>query len=504
MSESLLPFLLVGVARSGTTSLARLLDQASNGTCAVEPSPNLNVETRQMMEGRLLDPHTALFSTVIRRIRDHLKQGTGIYGEKDVTYAPFIPAIYHELPCRFVYIYRDGRDVVRSLINWHDRKFGSVYRECREIGDLNFSAVTAAANLPVHLDTSDYSRPRPPKDTPLHVEWPTLSRAEMCAYYWATVNDLYLDQLARIPSESWIGIDYTSPTPQAVFQVADFLGLDGLEEGVVSSMLNRRINSLSDRGESAAVAYPGWPNWDGGVRRKFDRFAAGTMERLGYYKEHAERWKPAGFGEFWKRQTSDTAWYEWMYEGRQSMHEDMIAWVKSRDGVGDSINSLIDFGCGRSVGYSYAFRLKRYIGVDISAENIRWCQQNRDTEKHRYLCADFITEEMPEKADLVFSSGTIDNCYDIDEYVAAMVRNANKWIYLTCYRGWFPNLPEHVYRYNSEHACFYNDVSLPRLLQRLQQLGCTEISALPLRTGSRDIPFETRVIARVPELKRGG
>lgn len=489
-------FLLVGVARSGTTSLARLLDQASNGCCVVEPSPNLNVETRQMMQGRLPDPCSILTRTVIKRLRE--QHGDVIYGEKDVTYAPFIKHISQEVSCRFVYIRRDGRDMVRSLINWHDRKFGSVYRECREAGDLNATAISAAANLPVHLDTSDYSRPRPPKGSSLHVEWPTLSRAEMCAYYWSTVNELYLDQFALIPRDSWIEIDYTSPSSDAVMKVADFLGLKGLEESVVSAMLDRKINSLGDRGESGVGGYPAWPDWDGGMRRKFDRFAAGTMTRFGYYRNDAERWKPVGYGEVWSQKAADIDWYEWMYAGRKPMHEAMLAWVESLERAGDSIASVTDFGCGLGVGYSQAFESKRYTGVDISPGNIRWCHQNRNNPLHRYLCSDFINNDMSEKADLVFSSGTIDNAYDIDEFVAAMVRNSKKWVYLTCYRGWFPDLPEHVYRYNPEHACFYNDISLPRLLQRLEQLGCSDISAIPLKTGNRDIPFETSVFARVP------
>lgn len=490
-------FLLVGVARSGTTSLTRLLDTASNSCCVVEPYPNLNVETRLMMEGRLEGVHGVLSRTVIQRIREQLMFNKGVvYGEKDVTYAPFITHIFQEQPCQFVFIHRDGRDVVRSLINWHDQKFGTVYRECRETGNLNSTSILSAANLPIALDSSDYSRPRPALGTPLDLEWPNLTRAEMCAYYWATVNELYLEQFAKIPQDAWIDIDYTCPNPEAVMNVANFLGLKGLESDVVSEMLAGRINSLKDRGQSEENGYPKWTEWDGGMRRRFDRFAAGAMARMGYYRVQAERWRPAGYGEVWKLQTADIAWYEWMYDGRRRMHEDMLSWIESLEPC-DHIGSITDFGCGRGVGYSEAFREKRYIGVDISQENIHWCQENRCVSQHSYICADFITEAMPEKTDLVFSSGTIDNCYDIDEYLAAMVRNAKKWIYLTCYRGWFPDLPEHVYRYNSEQCCFYNDVSLPRVLKRLRELGCFDISAVPLRTGNPDIPFETRIIARV-------
>jgi hypothetical protein len=490
-------FILAGVARSGTTSLARILDQASNGCCMVEPSPNLNVATRLMMEGRLEDPRRELSRTVVGRLKAHLAQPQGIYGEKDVTYAPFIRMIYEETGCRFVFCYRDGRDVVRSLINWHDKKFGSVYRECAEAGDLNSAAISAAANLLIGLDTSDYSRPRPPEDSPAYIEWESWSRPEMCAYYWSTVNELYLKELGRLPPSAWISIDYTAPSVEAVLQVARFVGLEGLEGEAVQGALDRRINSLQDRGEKAERVYPKWTDWDGGLRRRFDQRASVAMASLGLYRNESERWKPPSYGKVWSQEMANHAWYEWMYNGRKAMHDDMLAWIHTLEDTPDRINSVIDFGCGRAVGYSTSLQNKRYLGVDISKENIAWCQQNRDTSRHAYICADVIVDELPEKADLVFSSGTIDNAYDIDQYLAAMVRNSRKWIYLTCYRGWFPNIPEHLYRYDENHGCFYNDASLPRIMEQLEKLGCCVVSAVPLKTGNRDIPFETRIVAKL-------
>lgn len=501
MKKVKIPYLLVGVARSGTTSLARVLDHASNGCCVVEPVPNLNIETRLAMDGRSFDFQASLRDGVVNRLQNHLgDEGGQIYGEKDVSYAPFIELISRELPTRFVYIHRDGRDVVRSLVNWHDCKFGTVYRECADPGDLNSAAISSAANLPVHLDTSDYSRPRPARGSALNIEWPTLSRAEMCAYYWASVNDLYLEQLTKIPRDSWIAINYTDPSVEAVLQVAEFLELKGITADIVAPMLERRINSLSERGESDSGRYPRWPDWDGGMRRKFDRLAGRTMNSLGYYGPNpSTRWKPRNYGAFWMRRTSDENWYEWMFDGRRRAHDDMIAWVFSLDNAGDQIASVMDIGCGRGIGYSEIFRSKRYVGVDISEPNILWCQKNRYNKNHQYISIDFVEKELIEKVDLVFSSGTIDNCYDVDAYLAAMVRNAKKWIYLTCYRGWHPGISEHVYRYNADHGCFYNDISVPRLLERLENLGCIDISVTPIRVASGDIPFETRVTARVTQ-----
>lgn len=276
-------FFILSCARSGSTSLAKILNTAENGICAVEPTPNLNRETRDMMEGRIADPMAVLENTVIPRIWKKLTE-VEVYGEKNLTYGPFISYLYQALKCKFVFLKRDGRDVVRSLINWHEKKFGSIYRECKETGNLSPTAISAAANLPVHFDTSDYARPRPLKNDPLYNEWENFTRLEMCAYYWATVNELYFDNLQKLPNNAWIMIDYTTPTAQDIEEVADFLGLKGLDNKLVQNMLQQKINSLKDRNAPYDSLWPIWRNWDRSMRQSFEMIASKTMYRLGYYK----------------------------------------------------------------------------------------------------------------------------------------------------------------------------------------------------------------------------
>src|SRR5581483_10329906 len=121
--------------------------------------------------------------------------------------------------------------------------------------------------------------------------------------------------------------------------------------------------------------------------------------------------------------------------------------------------------------------------------------------RHEYVCADFITAPVKEQFDLVFSSGTLDNCYDIDAALASMVRHSRKWIAATFYRGWFPDLAEHRYAWSDQHTCFYNDASPARLRRALEALGCRDITIEPIEAGPgrRDTRFETRLVARVPE-----
>ncbi|OGA21477.1 MAG: hypothetical protein A3I02_01450 [Betaproteobacteria bacterium RIFCSPLOWO2_02_FULL_67_26] len=493
------PFFIVGSARSGTTSIARILGAASNVYLLVEPMPNLNIETRLMMDGRLEDPVAVLRGTVIKRV----ETGHGpsrIYGEKNVTLGPFLKYLHDAVKCKIVFIHRDGRDVARSMIDWHTQKFGNIYRECGELPPLARPALESAAALPVHHDTSDYSRPRPPVGSALWHDWPHLSRFEMCSYYWSTINELFLDQIEQLPRESWTAIDYTNPSPEELLRVADFCGLRGLARQEVERMLGQRINSLEDRGvsSSSATLQPAWEAWDGGLRRNFDRLAAATMRRLGYYRGSPRDWAPPSYGKWWSRHDAGLEWYEWMYQSRRRMHEDFIAWVRALERAGQGIASLADFGCGLGVGYADAFRDRRYIGLDLSARNVEWCRHNRSNPLHRYACVDFVVDGIGETADVVSSSGTIDNAYDVDAFVQSMIRASSGWIYFTCYRGWFPDLREHRYSWDEKTTCFYNDISPRRIRSVLERAGCTEVDIRPMATGRSDVRYETRVIARVP------
>lgn len=488
-------FFLLSAARSGSTSLARIFDTAVNGCCVVEPAPNLNIESRRAMDGRLHDLGSMLAATIVPRVRQGMTEYE-IYGEKNVTYGPFVTELHKLLDCKFILLKRDGRDVVRSMMDWHNHMFGTIYRECADPGDLSPRALTAAANLPVHLDTSDYARPRPGPDHPFHERWERLSRFEMCSYYWATINDLYLDNLAQLPNEAWLELDYTRPEVDHLLQACEFCSLQGVERARVEAMLAERINSLEDRAGEPSSYVP-WTGWDGGQRRRFEAIAGQTMRRMGYFDDAATWWRPADYGRCWRERQADLKWFKWMFDGRREMHDQAIAWIRARDGDREPIESVADFGCGLGVGYCEALADRRYVGYDLIQANIDWCRANRSIPRHDYHQLDFVVEPTPERYDLVMSSGTIDNAWDVEAYLDSMIRASRRWIYITCYRGWFPELDDHRYVWSCEHACFYNDVSPRQVRRHLEDKGCREVSIEPVQTNRRDISMETRIIARV-------
>ena len=495
MTKSKVYFIL-SCARSGSTSLARILDSADNGVCLTEPYPNLNIESRKMDEGRLPNPESILVEQIKPRVLKHSEQYE-VYGEKNVTYGPFIKHLYNLFNCKFVFLKRDGRDVVRSLIDWHEQLFGNVYRECIDPGNLSKEAIASIANLPIHLDTYDFARPRPMQSEPLHARWLNLSRFEMCTYYWTHSNNLYLDMLEQVPKDCWMELDYTRANADDLLQVAEFLKLRGLEKSQVDALLNKRINSLKERCNTSN-RYPRWEDWGELQREQFDSLAAETMVRLGYYKKNDINWCPVGYGDYWREHEGGLEWYEWMYDSRKNIHRQLVEWVEARDSAGDAVETIADFGCGLGVGYCDDFKDKHYTGFDLSKRNIQWCKNNRNNPLHDYCNLDFIRKRPENKFDLVFSSGTLDNSCDMNKFVEAMVLASKRFIHITCFRGWFPELQKHKYHYVRQHKYFDNDVSPHSVRRQLAELGCTDISISPIATGNRKIPFETLITARVP------
>lgn len=208
--------------------------------------------------------------------------------------------------------------------------------------------------------------------------------------------------------------------------------------------------------------------------------------------------RPEKYGHFWKTQQKGLDWFTWMYDARAEQHRMFKLWCDSMQRQAP-LDHVLEFGCGMTVGYADYFAQKRYLGADISEHTIAWCNAHRRNPAHDHVACDFIEHRFPRRFDLVFSHGTIDNTYDMDEFLRAMVRASQRWVYLTAYRGFFPDLRDHAMNWCEPDGCFYNDLSPSRARTVLQECGCRDVAVLPSYTGRADIPFETVIVARVTD-----
>jgi SAM-dependent methyltransferase len=206
--------------------------------------------------------------------------------------------------------------------------------------------------------------------------------------------------------------------------------------------------------------------------------------------------KPADFGTCWNRPQANLDWYTWMYNGRIEQHRALQQWFTSVDRA-ERIESVLEFGCGLAVGYADFFRDRVYTGADLAPHLIDWCRANRPNPAHTYVACDFINHAFPTRYDLVMSQGTIDNTYDMDAFLRAAVRASRRWVFITAYRGFFADLPEHRLEWRAADGCYYNDLSPTRAAAALREAGASDVAVLPSFTGRAEIPFETMIVARV-------
>lgn len=274
-------FFIVTCGRSGSTSLSRILDKATNAHCASEPQPALYIESRELLEGKLINPYAVIAKNILPRVASVLDQNQ-IYGEKQLTLNPFIPYLYNMLNCKFIWIIRDGRDVVTSMLNWHDLVYGNIYRECREKSKLSKHAKKML--FPKEEDLADYARPRPGVNDPWSKKWKTLSRLEMIAWYWAYSNNNIASCLDSIPKEDWLCINYSQVNIDSIKKTYNFLGLEGFDEKELNNMLQSRINSVHDV-TNYENRHPYWKDWSNETTNKFNIIAGEAMKKFGYYSD---------------------------------------------------------------------------------------------------------------------------------------------------------------------------------------------------------------------------
>jgi SAM-dependent methyltransferase len=205
--------------------------------------------------------------------------------------------------------------------------------------------------------------------------------------------------------------------------------------------------------------------------------------------------RPPNYGQWWNTNTKDVEWYQEIHDAREPIHAAFAEWLNDLDRSGDPIRSVLEIGCGRGVRYPTLFADRRYVGYDISQKEIEWCRENRHNPRHDYIVGDFITEGIAERFDLVFAHAVIDHVYDIDAFLRAAVEASGRWVYLTAYRGWFPDLREHRYSWSEQETCFYNDLSPARVHMVLTAAGCRPVRVSPSGAAIEPIGHETVVIA---------
>ncbi len=266
-------FFIVSCHRSGSTALANILNTASNAEVFVEASPKLLVESRELILNRVTEPEAILRDSRQHIIEEVCNRGN-FFGDKSPIYASFLPYLLKIWDAKIIYLHRDGRDVVRSLMDWH--KFQKPVIYAREEDGSN------GPDLPPEKDPWGYMLLRPTENEPLFNEWKSISRFEKCAWYWSKYNQICLDNIARLDSGNFKVVSATCLDTKGVKEIFNFLKLQGFDSQRVNKMLSKRINSVQDR-FGLPDHFPDWKKWTNEQNSRFKLIASNTMMRLGYF-----------------------------------------------------------------------------------------------------------------------------------------------------------------------------------------------------------------------------
>lgn len=186
--------------------------------------------------------------------RVYVESNLGYYGLLDV-----MPGAFKNH--RAIYIVRDGRDWVRSMMNW-----GEVYGK-KGLRKLVSHRWPTAGDLP---------------DDPLNKEWDQLPRFTRLCWAWATLNGYALDSVSKNPYARLFHFEkiftsderYTTLNDLLAFATS-FPGADIPPIGSTDGWLEKKIHQSTD-------GFPGWEKWSAEEKKQFEQICGPLMEKLAY------------------------------------------------------------------------------------------------------------------------------------------------------------------------------------------------------------------------------
>ncbi len=193
----------------------------------------------------------------------YIESNLGYYGLLDIT-----PAVFCEH--RVIYLVRDGRDWVRSMLDWN-----VLYRSETSTNSIGH-VWPAATDLP---------------GNPYADAWHRFSRFEKLCWAWATLNSYAIDSLSKNQDARLFRFEQVFSGPQRyeslnelVHFATDLHGLDASSIGQTDGWLERKIHGSSGKSPAPEA-------WTATQKRQFAEICGPLMERLGYDlgKRHPEK-----------------------------------------------------------------------------------------------------------------------------------------------------------------------------------------------------------------------
>lgn len=202
-------FFVLTTGRSGSTSIATMLDSVAGCHAVHEPAPELILESAGYRYGKVSPKEVR---AVLSRTRPATVNGD-IYCESNQTLSLIIPELVETFPqARFIWLIRNGLDMVASAYQkqWytghsenHDR-----YEDCSPL-EKSWIDGRVRADLVGEMN---------------EIQWNALDRFEKCCWYWGYVNRIIGEDLGQYAP----GRFYTLRLEYLERDFADLVGWMGL------------------------------------------------------------------------------------------------------------------------------------------------------------------------------------------------------------------------------------------------------------------------------------
>lgn len=237
-------FFILGLGRSGTHFLSKLLNKPSTAAVYHEP---LTEDFQAVVEAQQSSQAAYKYIENFRKKRIYLltqNQTITTYGEANSNLRYHTKALQQCIPnAKLLHLIRDGRDVVRSLMaRQHYTNDGVGHHSIM---------------------------PRP--DDPYYAKWAELSRFEKICWLWADSNTrLSYDVKNYIQFEQIVSdYDYFHE------KIERYLGVT-----IGRAQWQAAIKQPADR--TVEHVLPGWRQWDTKLQQSFDIICGPVMKQYGY------------------------------------------------------------------------------------------------------------------------------------------------------------------------------------------------------------------------------
>jgi len=257
------PVFIVSTGRAGSQMMALVLAKHPKLCAFHEPYPHMNTEALKIwlnyrnlkrIERKIITKRNSLINQVLHN--------GFIYIESSHYCSHLIKELHSLFNARFLYIYRDGRDFVRSGMErlWYKNRgyleqFKTFIRRrfLIDIGDtfIDFCLI-------------------PPNNF--------ISRLEKITWLWVEKNKTIMRYLALLPKDDKFFLRLEDFNQESLVDLHEFLCID-INDNVLKEMLEMGSKNPNRTKTFTFPIYNDWHEWE---KRQFKEIAGDVMNTLGY------------------------------------------------------------------------------------------------------------------------------------------------------------------------------------------------------------------------------